>query len=211
MGGMARIRRWRPVLAQTLAAAYATLLPQTVLVMLALVTARRYRALDTFIVAYGLAACATIVVAAIMPAVSPLALLNLDPAAYPNTDLVTPTEVARQVVALRTGHLNLVALSGAQGLVAFPSFHTAGALLLAAAWRHVPFLRWPGLALNAVMLLSVLSVGTHYLVDLLGGLVVAVGSWFSVRAILAVTTSRVGRPNRVVIRPDSPTEEPLFS
>jgi membrane-associated phospholipid phosphatase len=70
------------------------------------------------------------------------------------------------------------------GIVTFPSFHAAGAVLLACAWWQVPGLRYPGVALNAAMLVSAIPCGGHYLSDLIAGcgiagaIIWAVGRYF---------------------------------
>lgn len=60
------------------------------------------------------------------------------------------------------------------GLVSFPSYHTAEVVLFIWAGWSVKWVRWPLLALNVAVLVSVPVIGAHYLVDMLGGLLVAV-------------------------------------
>jgi membrane-associated phospholipid phosphatase len=56
-----------------------------------------------------------------------------------------------------------------KGLVTFPSFHTAMALMTAAAWRCDRYLRGPMIVWNAGVILSAVPIGGHYLIDLVGG------------------------------------------
>lgn len=56
-----------------------------------------------------------------------------------------------------------------QGLVTFPSFHTAMALMTTAAWRDTPLIRRPMIAWNALVVVSTIPIGGHYIVDLVGG------------------------------------------
>ena len=65
-----------------------------------------------------------------------------------------------------------------QGIVTFPSFHTVCAVLLANTVRGRK-LFIPILLVNVAMIVSVMSEGAHYGVDMLGGLVVA---WLSIVA-----------------------------
>jgi membrane-associated phospholipid phosphatase len=60
----------------------------------------------------------------------------------------------------------------AQGIITFPSFHTAWAIILVAAFWSTR-MRWPALALNAAMLVSTVTVGGHYYVDVMAGAIVA--------------------------------------
>jgi membrane-associated phospholipid phosphatase len=59
------------------------------------------------------------------------------------------------------------------GLISFPSYHAATALLyIWAAWR-TPVLKWIVLLLNIAMLLATPLHGSHYFVDVIAGAVVA--------------------------------------
>lgn len=74
--------------------------------------------------------------------------------------------------ALQTAHgASSVVINpfGLQGIVTFPSFHTSMALMTAAAWRGDRYLHWPMMIWNALIVLSAVPIGGHYLVDLVGG------------------------------------------
>lgn len=81
------------------------------------------------------------------------------------------------------------------GLVSFPSFHAAAAILFAWATWQSQWLRWPMLALNMAMLVSTIVTGGHYLVDLIGGVGVA--------AIAIVASNRIVRSRDRFQRPMS--------
>jgi membrane-associated phospholipid phosphatase len=71
-----------------------------------------------------------------------------------------------------SGSLDTVDMHHFEGVVTFPSFHTAMALMTAYAlrdmrWLFVPACVWSGLAL-----ISTIPIGGHYAVDLLAGAVV---------------------------------------
>ena len=68
-----------------------------------------------------------------------------------------------------------------EGLVTFPSFHTAAGVLFAWALWSTRWLRWPGLIVNVLMIASVPIIGAHYLVDVFGGVVVAIASLYLAR------------------------------
>jgi membrane-associated phospholipid phosphatase len=63
-----------------------------------------------------------------------------------------------------------------QGLVTFPSFHTALGIFFVHAVRRVRWIFWTLVPLNAIMILSTLTVGGHYLVDLIAGIGLAYAS-----------------------------------
>jgi membrane-associated phospholipid phosphatase len=67
--------------------------------------------------------------------------------------------------------------------VAFPSFHTAFAIICVYTVRHsLPALFGVG-ALNVLMLLSIPTFGGHYLTDMIGGGVVAFASILSIERL----------------------------
>jgi membrane-associated phospholipid phosphatase len=67
-----------------------------------------------------------------------------------------------------------------KGLVSFPSGHSAAALLLVWAIWPIRLLRIPSLLLNLSMSLGAIVIGKHYLVDILGGYLLA---WASISIV----------------------------
>jgi membrane-associated phospholipid phosphatase len=59
------------------------------------------------------------------------------------------------------------------GIIAFPSFHCASAVLNAWAVWKVRAARWPFLAVNLLMIAATPLIGGHYVADLIGGTAVA--------------------------------------
>jgi membrane-associated phospholipid phosphatase len=86
----------------------------------------------------------------------------LDQAAYVHT-----------FAALKAPAPFVLDLSYGDGLICFPSFHTILAVLAATALWDVPFLRWPAAILAALIVVSTVTTGTHYVVDVVAGLAVA--------------------------------------
>lgn len=78
------------------------------------------------------------------------------------------------VKALRAGTMHVIQLSHAQGLITFPSFHTALALVLVYASRTSRVLFRITCVVTVCVLLSVPSEGGHYLSDMIGGVAVAI-------------------------------------
>jgi membrane-associated phospholipid phosphatase len=166
-----------PEVHNVLVVAYHSMLPQTVVVAVALAAVQAYDHLDRYLLSYGLAAVATVAIAAAVPALSPLVHLGIQAADHPHIVLAVPLEFQEQANALREGRLKLIDLSGAQGLVTFPSFHTVSAVILILAFAAVPYLRWVALALNVLMLVAIPIEGSHYIVDVLAGAVLALAAW----------------------------------
>lgn len=87
---------------------------------------------------------------------------------YEVTDRVFAYHLA-DLSALRAGKMSEIALGRMNGLVTFPSFHTALGLILIYATRGIRFLFPVSLAFNALMIASTLTAGGHYLVDVIAG------------------------------------------
>ncbi len=66
------------------------------------------------------------------------------------------------------------------GLIAFPSFHVIWAILLTNACRAKKIFFYPMVCFNIVVILSTVFLGWHYVTDVIGGFVVAIGAiWFA--------------------------------
>jgi membrane-associated phospholipid phosphatase len=85
------------------------------------------------------------------------------------------------LVALRTDPMPVLDFASAQGLVTFPSFHTALAIITTYAVRGWRLLFISVGLLNAVAIISTITEGGHYLVDIVAGALIAAASIGSVR------------------------------
>ena len=162
---------------------YLSLMPQTVIVVLALALAGRLAWLRVFMLAFFIAALVTIVLAAVFPAEGVWGFYKLHAAAYPDINPATQENHLPVFNGLRDGSLRLLMARGAAGIITFPSPHAALAAILIAGLWPLPVLRWLGLALNIVMLVSIPIDGGHYFTDVLAGLAIA---WLSLAAAKAV-------------------------
>lgn len=75
--------------------------------------------------------------------------------------------------ALRSGAIEPVDPNGLAGMITFPSFHASAAILFIWAAWPLKMLRWPILLINIAMLMATPIEGAHYLIDVIGGVVVA--------------------------------------
>lgn len=140
------------------------------------------------IAALAIAAAITLALFPFMPAAGPLAYEWRGPVPYmPASALWQPALIP----PLRHHLIHVIDVGTLQGLVSIPSYHTAAAVLfIAAAWPE-PRLRWPVLLVDAAMLLSTPVEGTHYLIDMIAGAVVAAVALGLVRALHRVCERRV--------------------
>ena len=71
--------------------------------------------------------------------------------------------------ALRNGEMTRISLTQVNGLITFPSFHAALAIILIYASRGVKVLFPAFLVLNLLMLAATPTVGGHYFIDIIAG------------------------------------------
>ncbi|MGZ8470352.1 MAG: phosphatase PAP2 family protein [Gemmatirosa sp.] len=151
-----------PRAARLLVRAYDSLIPQVAATVMLLALWRSATRLLLRLVATGLA---TIAVSGMLPAIG----MRADAAHVPH------------LLALRADGLGVVDPAHLEGLIAFPSYHAVLAVLVAHALWAVRPLRHVALALNVVMLVATVSVGGHYLVDVLAGCALAIAAVAMIR------------------------------
>ncbi len=147
---------------RVLGLAYLSLLPQFVLVPLILGWVNRTR-LWQFVLQFQLTAISTVVLFACWPASTP--------AQHGVHEWVSQANAMQQLFAVRSGALRVLDLTQATGLVSWPSFHTAGALLVAWSLRNTLWF-WPIILLDGLLIAATVLLGVHYAVDVLGGVTV---------------------------------------
>ncbi|MGL4728243.1 MAG: phosphatase PAP2 family protein [Bosea sp. (in: a-proteobacteria)] len=74
-----------------------------------------------------------------------------------------------QFEALRAGTLTQFKLTATEGLVTFPSFHTAAALCVPLALRGLGALTALAWAVAGAIIISTIPIGGHYLIDVIAG------------------------------------------
>jgi len=162
-----------PWLLQTLRYAYASNLTQPVVIGAILFMASQEPRFEKFILATIVSMAITVCVFLLLPATTAWTFQGQESlAAKILPDLPTTTNSwIGDLLHIRSGSgRHLVRPSG---IIAFPSFHCASAILnIWAVWR-VRMMRLPFLAFNAVMIAATPLIGGHYIADLIGGAVVA--------------------------------------
>jgi membrane-associated phospholipid phosphatase len=154
---------------------YLSMLSQLALTCFLLIITNRMEQLQRFVAGYGIALVSTIAVFIFVPAVGAFVYFDLTPAQYASLpiDVYTP---ARTLDAVRSGVLKIVRLDNFEGLIAFPSFHTAAAILYAWALWPIKSVRWPIAVLNLAIISTTPVCGAHYAIDVIAGAAVALGS-----------------------------------
>lgn len=163
----------RPRLSIVLALFYQTLLPQMVVVIAVLGLGVRTRAAQEFVIACVLAALATDIVSGLMPAMGTYAHLGLKPQDFPHLDPVAAYLHIPALTGLRDGTFRVLALDKMEGIITFPSFHAVLGVLFIRAFWSVPWLRWPAVVVNTLLIVATPIEGGHYFADVIAGIVIA--------------------------------------
>ena len=89
-----------------------------------------------------------------------------------------------EILSVHAGTVNVIGKTPVLGLIEFPSFHVALAVIYTYATRGMRIFFPTFLLLNLVMIVATLPIGGHYLADLPSGGAVAVLSIYIVRRFL---------------------------
>lgn len=165
-----------PALKLPFAAAYHSLLPQILLAVLWFSRPARQQRGAELLIGVTVALMLTAAVFSLFPTFGPAVGMPELREAY-----------VEDLVGLRNGTLPSLDIMLLKGVIAFPSFHAVLAVLFTYAYRGSRLLLPVG-AFNLVMLLSLPSEGGHYLLDVPGGVAVAIV------ALLATRVLPVARP-----------------
>jgi membrane-associated phospholipid phosphatase len=169
-----------PALHVIFAFAYSSFALQTTVVAIALAVTGHLLRLRVFIMSFMVATFVTIAISAIMPAQGVWGHLHLSAQDYPAISPVTQSLHLPIFHGLRDGTLRLLVGDGAEGIITFPSLHTAlGVLFMLALWP-VSYLRWLAALLNIVMIAATPIDGGHYFSDVIAGTAIAVLCWMAV-------------------------------
>ncbi len=180
--------RSHPLLDYWLTWVYLFIIPETMLTILAIAFSNKRRNLEQFVCQFMLGTAICAVFACFLPANGPLHQHGIVP-----TDWQQP--FLDHFKALRSGEPFLFSWQGTEGLVTFPSFHTAWAIFLIVVWREqTKWLSIPLAVLNVLIVLSTLTTGEHYIFDVLAGTVMAAGCVFVSTRISAFAYHADGSP-----------------
>jgi PAP2 superfamily protein len=157
-----------------------------------------YQRIGEFTFAFGVALIATTVVSALVPAIGVYQQIGLDPARLPNLNVEAYLQQLRDLPLTRDGVLRQLDLSSLAGIVTFPSFHAASAVLYGWALWSARWMRPIALLANGAMLAATPVNGGHYFIDLIAGIAVAVLAVIAARwvgnRILNPRVSRAAAP-----------------
>ncbi|MBP6379670.1 MAG: phosphatase PAP2 family protein [Sphingorhabdus sp.] len=157
---------------------------QPALVILVLAARNSQNILRQFLMALSFAAAMTALIFPFLPAKAPFEFYGITQDIYPELIATGTRDFLPLMDAVKNG-ARVISPETFTGVVAFPSFHAACALLFAWALWNVPYLRWPVALLNIAMIASTPVIGNHYLVDVFAGLVIGFIAILLARNVIA--------------------------
>jgi membrane-associated phospholipid phosphatase len=101
-------------------------------------------------------------------------IVGLVPSDYPNFQPQGYYDTLRDLPLIRGGSFRVLDLTQLGGVVTFPSFHAAAAVIYVWALWPIRFVRWVGLLSNSAMLVATPIGGGHFLADVIAGAAVVI-------------------------------------
>ncbi|EIG58907.1 MULTISPECIES: phosphatase PAP2 family protein [unclassified Bradyrhizobium] len=181
---IARYVNDHPWLADCLARGYGLIKLPLLGIPVVLALTARYMRLQLFMLAMSLALAVTIAISAVVPAIGTYWGLQLSAAHFPEINTAVYAGQLRDILALRDGSLHELRLFFLAGIVSFPSFHAASAVLYMWALWPVRGLGGIAAALNLLMIAATPVIGAHYIIDVAGGIAVAAASIWAAKFYL---------------------------
>ncbi len=162
-----------PAFGMILCTAYFSSMLQMVAVLIILSGTRQVDRLRDFLILFTATGTITILASIVFPAAGAFVFHN------PPAELRDVVGQAAGIwhlehfEALRSGAMRTIKPSAVEGLITFPSFHTALAVITAWAFWRTAYLAMPVLGINIFVIAATVPVGGHYFVDVFAGAAIA--------------------------------------
>jgi membrane-associated phospholipid phosphatase len=163
-----------PLIGKILIWIYHSSVVQLVVIILLLSITMKISRLQELCDLYVMTSVIAVVLSGLIPAAGAYAYHAPEPMLFNNLNPNAGLWHIEHYEGLRNGSYRLIELGQMQGLVTFPSFHTCFAITLAWCFRDFRWLFPIAIVVSGTVLISTLSEGGHYLVDVLAGIVIAI-------------------------------------
>ncbi|RYC11967.1 phosphatase PAP2 family protein [Ciceribacter ferrooxidans] len=187
-----------PLLAWTLMLAYTSFAFQVLLLPVLLIVSGRPQHGLGLVFGFGLVCIGASTVSVWFPAAAAYVTYGIEPSSLNAINAHFGYQFLEEFHAVRERAAFVLSMGKLQGLLTFPSVHTATAVLCIAFTFGTGWLRYPFLLLNALMAFSTLTHGGHYLVDVLAGGLLALAAVAVVWGVSGLPVRRAGGPARVL-------------
>jgi membrane-associated phospholipid phosphatase len=162
-----------PALRGLLHFGYTMMVEQLGLVVIAFTLLGRFQWLRISVDAFGLMALTAIVLSGFFPAVDADVYFGAMVPQMTPQGWIADLQRVQDFLNLRDGFLVQIPVIDTTGIVTFPSFHTMCGFLFAVAFAQIRLLRWPAVAINALLIAATPVEGGHYFIDMLVGIALA--------------------------------------
>jgi membrane-associated phospholipid phosphatase len=195
------------IVSQTLIIAYHSAFPQMMLLYLLLSLSLQRRKLGEFLALFCITFAATCFVMLFVPAGGAYSYYRPQHELFDGFSSDAGMWHYEAFIMLRMEAAPVIELGHMKGLVTFPSFHTALAIITAYAFVGIRFIALPAAILNGIVIVSTLPEGGHFLVDVIAGAIIAVASIALVRLQLGPLSRGHNHP-QCLRRAAGPTASP---
>lgn len=156
---------------------YNLTLPLVVVTMVWLSLKGKTAQSSKFVLTIIIGAIVCISISWVIPAAGAVGYYAPDESLYQGLPIFIDIHYKQDYFELRDGKAFVISLTEPKGLVAFPSYHVCMAVLILLALLKEGPLFWLMLVANALTIASTPIDGGHHLVDILGGMIVAVACY----------------------------------
>lgn len=188
----------RPLTTAILSFVYSSLSWQPFVILGLLVLRRRHSEARSITLTWLIASTLCVLAMPVAPALGGYLHYGTRPADFPYVLVTAAWDFEPLITAIRSGQLRALGAAPIVGIVTFPSFHAAGAIILGYYGRHATA-GFAIFAINAAMLISTVPIGGHYIVDVLAGAAIALVAIAVTASVHASAAS--GRPAEPVGSP----------
>jgi hypothetical protein len=159
----------RPWLAIALHILYLSSVVQILLAVLVLGFTGRLAILLEFVVVLSVTSVVTVAIGAMLPGLGAHHFYGI-----PDHGAAS---FVPAIAASHDGTMTFLDMDKVEGLVVFPSYHTVISLALIVAFWPIRILRYVGLVANLALIAGVPVWGSHYFIDIVGGVAVWLVAW----------------------------------
>lgn len=164
---------------------YSLAIPEIALLIICLGWQRRSADIYKFSLVLVLAGGITVAFWTLYPSFGPYMVYSLSRGVTARLDVLATTEYQHGLYFLLQHGPGRLSPYELKGLVAFPSYHTAFAVMAAWYARSLRGWRWPFFVFNAGIVIATPIQGGHHLIDVIGGIGVAAVSIYLVERAIA--------------------------
>ncbi|MCB1384570.1 MAG: phosphatase PAP2 family protein [Nitratireductor sp.] len=174
-----------PVFNMVIRLAYESILPQILLLVLTLGFLGRRLFLNRLLLIFPVTALPMIGFWALFPSHGAFAVYALSPAAVAEVNPALSPDYAAGLLAMLRGGPGLITPENVKGLIGFPSYHIAMAMICTYCALGSRALFWPLVVVNILVVPGSIVHGGHHLVDLIAGMLLFMAGLWATNRILA--------------------------